>query len=87
LGVTRAFGDSELKNWVLADPLIVETKLRAEDSHLIIACDGLWDVCSDSDAIGVIGTQDSAQQISDKLLKYALSHTTKDNVSIVTLIL
>jgi len=87
LAVTRAFGDSELKAWVLADPLITETRLQPQDSHLIIACDGLWDVASDEDVIGVIGTQDSAQQISDKLLKHALGHKTKDNVSVIALIL
>jgi protein phosphatase PTC1 len=41
LSVSRAFGNEELKQWVLADPYISETELTPEDTHLIIACDGV----------------------------------------------
>jgi len=83
LAVTRAFGDSELKEWVKADPYIKHVDLNPEDSHLIVACDGLWDVISDQESVDQIVPALNAQEISDKLLKLALEKGTKDNVSIL----
>lgn len=47
LSVSRAFGDSEFKKWVICEPYTMSTKLTVEDTHLIVACDGLWDVVDD----------------------------------------
>lgn len=41
LSVTRAFGDYELKVWVIPDPYITSRPLEATDTHLILACDGV----------------------------------------------
>jgi len=83
LAVTRAFGDSELREWVKAEPYIKSVDLNPEDSHLIVACDGLWDVVSDQESIDQITPSLNAQEVSDKLLKLALEKGTKDNVSIL----
>jgi len=83
LAVTRSFGDLELKQWVISEPFITETELKRTDTQLIIACDGLWDVCEDQSAVELITGLDSAQEKSDKLLSYALTNKTKDNVSII----
>jgi len=87
LSVTRAFGNMELKQWVLADPYISETELKPEDTHLIIACDGLWDVASDQEAVDLILKESGAspQSLSDKLLRYALDNKTRDNVSVLVI--
>jgi len=83
LAITRAFGDCELKDWVIAEPDIKETPLDVGDTHLIVACDGLWDVVSDQEAVDLIARDEVAQESSEKLLKYSLAHETKDNVSII----
>lgn len=44
LSVTRAFGDTDVKPYVTAEPHLKTVKLDPSDTHLIIACDGLWDV-------------------------------------------
>jgi protein phosphatase PTC1 len=41
LAISRSFGDYELKDWVPAKPYTQETKLTEEDTHLILACDGV----------------------------------------------
>jgi len=42
LSVTRAFGDLDLRPYVISDPYIKNIKLKTEeDTHLIIACDGV----------------------------------------------
>lgn len=43
LAVTRAFGDSELKEWVKADAYLNTVELEPTDTHLIVACDGVND--------------------------------------------
>jgi len=84
LAVARAFGDGELKNFGLtADPYQQETTLQSLDTHLIIACDGLWDVCTNQQAVDLINGDHDAQSCSAKLLKFALEHGSRDNVSIV----
>jgi len=87
LAVSRAFGDSELKKWLTVEPYLLQTQLNQTDTQLIVACDGLWDVCSNQEAVDLIKNEKDAQRASDKLLNYALSHGTRDNVSIVVLFL
>jgi protein phosphatase PTC1 len=53
LGVSRALGDHMLKKWVISTPYYIESPLQEGDSMLIIACDGVWDVIQDSEAIDI----------------------------------
>jgi protein phosphatase PTC1 len=87
LAVTRAFGDSELKEWVSAEPYIKSVELGPEDTHLIVACDGLWDVVSDQEAVDQLTSSQSAQELSDKLLKLALAKQTRDNLSVLVVVI
>jgi len=84
LAVSRAFGDIDLKKWGLcADPYISQTLLLPTDTFLIVACDGLWDVATDQQAVDVLIGETNPQKMSEKLLYYALDHGTKDNVTII----
>ncbi|GAA5825443.1 hypothetical protein JCM11251_006985 [Rhodosporidiobolus azoricus] len=83
LAVTRALGDSQMKTFVVGAPYTTETTIRPEDDFLIIACDGLWDVCSDQEAVDQIAGEESEQAASDKLLKFALGRHSTDNLSII----
>lgn len=85
LSVTRAFGDHHLKECgVISDPYYREIELEKGDSHMIVACDGLWDVISDQKAVDVLLKTDTAQAASSKLLKMALE-TSGDNVSVMVI--
>ncbi|KAF9461255.1 phosphatase 2C-domain-containing protein [Collybia nuda] len=83
LAVTRSLGDSSMKEFVVGAPYTTETELCDEDEFLILACDGLWDVTNDQNAIDLVRDIPDAQQASTKLLKHALSHHTTDNVTVV----
>ena len=87
LSVTRAFGDYSLKDWVPAEPQISETTLKEGDDYLIVACDGLWDVTSDQEAVDILIQQKTAQKASNALLSHALKQGTRDNVSIIVIFL
>lgn len=41
LGVSRSFGDMELKQWVTAEPHTRTVLLNDKDAFLILACDGV----------------------------------------------
>jgi len=88
LAVSRALGDFNMKEFVIAEPFITTNDIPdTENIFLILACDGLWDVTSDQEAIDLLmkDPQMSAQQMSEKLLKYALDNSSTDNISIMVL--
>jgi len=88
LSVTRAFGDHAMKEWVISTPYQTEVSLTEEHTHLILACDGVWDVLSDQDVVDLIkDDKGSAQEMSEKLLKTSLQKGSTDNISVMVIIL
>eukprot|EP00301_Raphidiophrys_heterophryoidea_P002056 c1095_g1_i1.p1 GENE.c1095_g1_i1~~c1095_g1_i1.p1 ORF type:complete len:283 (+),score=68.49 c1095_g1_i1:85-933(+) len=83
LSVTRSLGDHALKQSVLPYPHTSEVKLTDEDEFVIVACDGLWDVLSDQDAVNHVRYVDDGQEMSRVLLRKSLDLGTTDNVSII----
>ncbi|KAJ9057902.1 mgpp2cl-1, protein phosphatase 2C-like protein 1 [Entomophthora muscae] len=81
LAVTRALGDSSMKDFIIGNPYTTQIDLTKEDSFLILACDGLWDVCSDQDAVNLIQDIEDPQEASKKLLEFALNNFSTDNLS------
>jgi protein phosphatase PTC1 len=43
-----------MKEWVIGAPYTTEILLTEQDEHLILACDGIWDVLSDQQAIDLV---------------------------------
>jgi len=56
LAITRALGDHMLKenDIVSAEPHVVATELCQDDSFLLLACDGVWDVMTDQEAVDFV---------------------------------
>ncbi|WEW61123.1 mgpp2cl-1, protein phosphatase 2C-like protein 1 [Emydomyces testavorans] len=82
LAVTRALGDSYMKDLVTGHPFTTETVIQPEtDEFLILACDGLWDVCSDQEAVDLVRDTDDPQEASKILVDHALSRFSTDNLS------
>lgn len=53
LAVTRAIGDKEFKPEVTSTPEIRTHTIGDKTEFLILACDGLWDVLSSEEAVGI----------------------------------
>ncbi|KAI2266612.1 mgpp2cl-1, protein phosphatase 2C-like protein 1 [Ophidiomyces ophidiicola] len=82
LAVTRALGDSYMKDFVTGHPFTTETIIQPDsDEFLILACDGLWDVCSDQEAVDLIRNTHDPQAASKILVDHALSRFSTDNLS------
>ncbi|KAI9837315.1 MAG: hypothetical protein M1819_000389 [Sarea resinae] len=82
LAVTRALGDAYMKDLVTGHPYTTETVVQPDiDEFLILACDGLWDVCSDQEAVDLIRNTTDPQAASKQLVDHALSRFSTDNLS------
>jgi len=109
LAMTRALGDHILKmptlpNDVVSNvPDITSTDLTQQDQFVIIACDGLWDVISDQQAVEIVNQtfreiepfkrmlQQEGRSLTEilarVLVEEALAHGSTDNVSCVVIFL
>jgi len=83
LAVTRSLGDSSMKEFVVGAPYTTETHLTANDEFLILACDGLWDVASDQQAVDLVRDDQDVNVAAKKLMQHALDEGTRDNVTIL----
>ncbi|KAF2140718.1 uncharacterized protein K452DRAFT_299439 [Aplosporella prunicola CBS 121167] len=82
LAVTRALGDSYMKDLVTGHPYTTETVIQPDqDEFIILACDGLWDVCSDQEAVDLVRNIADPQAASKHLVDHALARFSTDNLS------
>ncbi|KND90740.1 Protein phosphatase 2C [Tolypocladium ophioglossoides CBS 100239] len=82
LAVTRALGDAYMKDLVTGHPYTTETVIQPDlDEFIIIACDGLWDVCSDQEAVDLVRNNQDPIAASKLLVDHALSRFSTDNLS------
>jgi len=52
--ITRSLGDHLMKEFIIGDPFLNHQKLTDKDTWLIVACDGLWDVVEDQQAVDFV---------------------------------
>lgn len=85
LAVTRSIGDADLKGvGVTAEPEVTEFQLQPDDTFLILASDGLWDVLSNYDAVGLVhDTVKQPTMCAQRLVTEALTRGSKDNITAV----
>lgn len=88
LQVTRSIGDDDLKPAVTAEPEITETVLTSQDDYLVMASDGLWDVLSNSEVVGIIrDTVKDPGMCSKRLATEAAARGSNDNITVVVVFL
>ena len=54
LSVSRAFGDLDAKPYVTSKPDIIRHRVTKDDKFMILACDGLWDVFDNQEAVNAV---------------------------------
>ncbi|GMH61674.1 hypothetical protein TrLO_g9930 [Triparma laevis f. longispina] len=96
LAVSRALGDFQYKDRpdlpaeqqkVTGDPeIIIKERSPTEDEFILIACDGIWDVCSNQEACDLMsdilkeGETDPAL-MSEEMLDLCLEKGSRDNMT------
>merc|ERR1740129_924922 len=96
LAIARALGDQNLKaplqqgDFISNVPHVTSMHLEAQDEFIIMACDGLWDVMSDQDAVNLVRDylgknkkmgSAAADLLAHLLVKEALARGASDNVT------
>jgi len=91
LAVTRALGDWDCTDsgGVVPIPEVIKKTLSSEtDAFITIACDGLWDVCSNADICSIIrDTVKEPSMCAKRLGCEALNRLSNDNISVLVVIL
>lgn len=93
LQMTRAFGDFELKSptaleraGVIAKPEVRRVQLCESDTHVMVACDGLWDVCTSRDVVKIASeTEGDVEHLCSELVRTALARGSADNTSLLVM--
>ena len=95
LSVSRAFGDVDAYPFVTHQPEVFRYKLDKNDKFIILACDGLWDVVTNQEAVNFVLEScydnklnkrvDSKKKINiaKKLANYAINKGSTDNITII----
>uniref|UniRef100_A0A7S1TBJ4 PPM-type phosphatase domain-containing protein n=1 Tax=Compsopogon caeruleus TaxID=31354 RepID=A0A7S1TBJ4_9RHOD len=87
LSVSRALGDHAMKSVVISAPYTTKSDLSGEAQFLLLACDGLWDVITDEEAVRFVCERYAkgmdVQQISKRLVRAALEKGSTDNISVM----
>jgi len=87
IGISRALGDHMMKELIISTPHIHITEITPDDRLLILACDGVWDVLTDQEAVDVIKSEPDAAAMSKRLLIEAIKRDSTDNISVIVIIL
>lgn len=83
LAVTRALGDAYMKDLVTGHPYTTETIITPQDEFIVLACDGLWDVCTDQEAVELVRGIDDPEAASKRLVEHALKEYSTDNLTVM----
>ena len=84
LMLTRSFGDNSLKkHGVISVPYITRHVLDENDTYLVIASDGIWDVLDDEFIYRLSKTIENSDEYCKQILKLAITSGSKDNTSCI----
>lgn len=87
LAVSRALGHSAEKAFLIGTPFTSKTMLDKDDEFLILACDGVWDVMGDQDAVDFVRDKlkegMSASEASSALVSQSKARCSRDNLSVI----
>jgi protein phosphatase 1L len=86
LSVSRAFGDGSLKkpsNVVTSEPEVKRFQVEEEkDFFVILACDGVWDVLSNQDAVDIaLKYYNDPKKAAEQIVKEAYKRKSPDNLT------
>lgn len=87
LAVSRSLGDYKAEKYVSRVPSYSSVKLSDANIALVVACDGLFDVCSDQEVAELVfrgkKNRPTCQKIAKVLVDTAIGKGTTDNVTVM----
>ena len=81
--LSRALGDTEQQPHVTYRPDVLEMDVSDAIEHLILACDGIWDVLSNDLVVEVVKAAETPQAAAIQLRDLAYQLGSQDNISVI----
>jgi len=85
IAVSRALGDHSMKLFVISEPYLRTVELQPSDSFLILACDGVWDVLTDQEAVDLVVKDTDPLEMAKKILVKAIKGGSTDNITVLVI--
>jgi len=88
LAVSRALGDTPLHPYVSSDPEVhgpLNLDAQSRNQFVILACDGVWDVITDSEATSIVAPITNPEEASRRLRDEAFARGSTDNISVMVI--
>uniref|UniRef100_A0A6B2L3A9 PPM-type phosphatase domain-containing protein n=1 Tax=Arcella intermedia TaxID=1963864 RepID=A0A6B2L3A9_9EUKA len=87
LTVSRSLGDFSYQPFISCTPDVFGPFPVLTNDHelLILACDGLWDVVSDQEAVDIALQADDPEDAAVRLRDEAFKKNSKDNISVIVI--
>ena len=82
LNLSRSIGDGAFEGIISDKPYMTENEF-SPDQGLILACDGVWDVLSDNEAVKIFLDAADAAHAALDIKKAAIDRFTSDNVAVI----
>jgi len=85
--VSRSLGDFSYKPFIICDPDVFGPFRYLDDEYqfLILACDGLWDVVTDQEAVEIALSAKTPEEAAVKLRDKAFNNKSRDNISVLVI--
>jgi len=95
LAVARSLGDFGLKEFVTAEPYTdvyecchqqhnSDNGVEQSSEFVILACDGVWDVMTDQQAVDLVSHYKGTNEtVASELTKHAIQRGTADNITVL----
>jgi serine/threonine protein phosphatase PrpC len=91
LAVTRALGDADFKDCVIADPEILEIERSdLKEEYVVLGSDGLWDYMSVKELgefVNQLIIDNQASNVAQELAKKAKAKGATDNICVIVVFL
>ena len=97
LSVSRAFGDLDAQPFLTNKPDVYRHRIKKNDKFIIMACDGLWDVFDNQEAVNIVlgtcydiktGKKNHCKtNVAKKLAELAIEKGSTDNVTVTVVFL
>jgi len=82
INLSRTIGDLELKKYgLISTPNIFQKELDKHDKFVLMASDGVWDVISDTEVLGLYSKNQNAEEYAEEIVKRAVLNGSRDNIS------
>jgi len=83
LAVSRALGDAVIGDAINPTPHVRQVQLTPDDTFMILACDGVWDVMTDQMAVDLISSDIDPLVAARKVRDAAFENYSTDNISAI----